>query len=109
MAHIQTCKYCPKNVVNSKWHPECREMALEDLLYQVQQMLRTRTPFDQRAVARKILAETFRSKEEIDIANQFAEQQRRDKESWKIAHAEALRVASEKFRIQYPDPFPPTY
>lgn len=73
MAHIQTCKYCPENVVNSSWHPECRLAKLEDLLY------RTREQLDESGhlsptIMVEILAETFRSEEESEREHEDVEQ-----------------------------------
>ena len=109
MAHVQQCKYCLRSVVNSPWHPECRLAKLEDLLFRIKERLESgHTKPVSNTLRQEILAETFRSKAEIDIVRQNAEQRRRDKENWDIAHAEALRVASAKFQAEHPDPDSPT-
>jgi len=57
----------------------------------------------------EILAETFRSREEIEREREKAEHQRLEKERWLAAHAEALSVVSKLWQKEHPDPFPPTY
>ena len=108
MAHLQKCEYCSGQVINSLWHPECRTTKLEDLLFQVQ--MRLRDGFEiQKLLKQEILAETFRSKAEIEREHKGVEQRQFAKEHWKLAHAEAMRQADAKFTDEHPDPDPVTY
>ena len=104
MASIQTCKYCPGMVTNAPWHRECREMALEDLLYRTQKRLHAAGDVSL-GIAAEILNETFRSREEIEQEHKKVEMLKLEKDRWKNNFTEA----AAKWQKEHPDPDPPTY
>ena len=108
MAHVQTCKYCPESVVNSQWHPECRLAKLEGLLYRIRQRISRGIEAVSNTLEKEILAETFRSKEEIEREREDTEQRRIKKGIWEAALEKEIQEAVADWKKIHPDPNPPT-
>jgi len=110
MAQIMICKYCEEDAGDYRWHRKCREIALEDLLYRLRKQLEEDYgTVVSRMIKQEILAETFRSKEEIEREFKKVEELELAKKRWKNDFAEAMQKAAVEWQREHPDPNPPTY
>ena len=65
MACLKNCKYCGCTTLDKEYHSSCRESYLENLLYEIQEELKS-VPLSQlsQGLAEEIAKETFKSSKE---------------------------------------------
>ena len=82
---------------------------LEGLLFRIQERFSTMFGDDIfGTLKQEILAETFRSKEEVEREFKKDEELKLAKERWKIDFTEAMQKAATDWQKEHPDPALPT-
>lgn len=111
MAHLTKCVYCPRQVINSRWCPECRTAHLGGMLNKIQTLLKT-APSGSTSItlpkklSRQILVDDFETAERLARKRLESNKRAQAAELWKIARDEQVMKTLRDFEKEHPSPNP---